>query len=81
MGFDVFHLNDIKYLLPGLFTEGEPKFLHTFRPIFWKSLILVWQQFHYTVWNINQINHHFNPFASADHVTAQWPEKFTVLSN
>ena len=77
--FDCFYETGKKYLLPDFLTQGKTKLLYTATFILWKFFVLIWQNFHGTVCDIDQVYHPFDSAPASYHVTAQWPERFLFI--
>ena len=77
--FDCFYETGKKYLLPDFLTQGKTKLLYTATFILWKFFVLIWQNFHGTVCDIDQVYHPFDSAPASYHVTAQRPERFLFI--
>lgn len=70
IGFDILHESGTKYLPPDLLAECETEFLYAFWTVFGKHLFLVWQQFHCTITDVDQVDQHLNSLSAAYHIAA-----------
>ncbi len=70
MSFDASHQVYIKYLLPYLFTEGEPEFLHADTLVLRKSFFIIWKHFHYIITDIDKVDKYFEPIPATYHISA-----------
>ena len=79
VAFDVFHEMGIKYLLADFPAEHETEFLYTHITVLKKFFILIRQQLHCTVADVDQIYQHLDSFAATQHVTAKRPESLLLV--
>ena len=79
MRFDIFHEIGKKYLAADALTQFKTKFLYTLCLVFRELFVLIRQNLHGTVTDIDQVDQRFNSFTAPHHITAERPERFLLI--
>ena len=79
MRFDIFHEIGKKYLAADALIQFKTKFLYTLCLVSREMFVLIRQNLHGTVTDIDQVDQRFNSFAAPHHITAERPERFLLI--
>ena len=79
MRFDIFHEIGKKYLAADALTQFKTKFLYTLCLVSREMFVLIRQNLHGTVTDIDQVDQCFNSFAASPHVVTKRPECFLFI--